>query len=100
MPRWSMRSSTARSHESRPTNVMKTVISAKDVEDLLRNGGDLKSLPADAIFTPSARDLLRDGANGRSTLTAAAVKPPSAPAPAAASAPSAPAVTAASSKAD
>src|SRR5712691_6237545 len=39
---------------------MKTVISAKDIEELLRNGGDPRSLPTDAIFTPSARDLLRD----------------------------------------
>ena len=39
---------------------MKTVISAKDIEDLLHDGRDVKSLPADAIFTPSARDLLRD----------------------------------------
>ena len=43
---------------------MKSVISAKDIEDLLRDGGDLTSLPGDAIFTPSARDLLRD-LNGR-----------------------------------
>jgi L-fuculose-phosphate aldolase len=46
---------------------MKTVISVKDIEDLLRDGGDLKNFPADAIFTPSARDLLRD-AQGRGTL--------------------------------
>jgi L-fuculose-phosphate aldolase len=39
---------------------MKTVISAKDIEDLLRSGADPKSLPADAILTPSARDLLRE----------------------------------------
>ncbi len=39
---------------------MKTVISAKDIEELLRNGGDVASLPADAILTPSARDRLRD----------------------------------------
>jgi L-fuculose-phosphate aldolase len=39
---------------------MKTVISAKDVEELLRKGGDLRSLPEDAIYTPSARDLLRE----------------------------------------
>ncbi len=45
---------------------MKAVISAKDIEDLLRDGGDLKSLPTDAIFTPSARDLLRD-LDGRRT---------------------------------
>ena len=39
---------------------MKTIISARDVEELLRHGGDLKSLPVDAILTPSARDLLRE----------------------------------------
>src|ERR1043166_3765833 len=39
---------------------MKQIISAKDIEELLRGGGDVKSLPSDAILTPSARDLLRD----------------------------------------
>jgi L-fuculose-phosphate aldolase len=39
---------------------MKTVISARDIEDLLRGGGDISSLPSDAIYTPSARDLLAD----------------------------------------
>ncbi len=39
---------------------MKPVISARDIEDLLRGGGDVSSLPADAIYTPSARDLLAD----------------------------------------
>jgi L-fuculose-phosphate aldolase len=39
---------------------MKTVISARDIQDLLSTGGDIRSLPADAIITPSARDLLRD----------------------------------------
>jgi len=38
---------------------MKQVISAKDVEELLRQGGNLSSLPADALYTPSARDLMR-----------------------------------------
>ncbi len=38
---------------------MRTVISARDIEELLRNGGDIKSLPSDALITPSARDLLR-----------------------------------------
>ena len=42
---------------------MKTIISAKEVEELLRNGGDAKSLPSDAILTPSARDLLREFEN-------------------------------------
>ncbi|HUR46257.1 MAG TPA: class II aldolase/adducin family protein, partial [Candidatus Saccharimonadales bacterium] len=39
---------------------MKTVISAKDIEELLRNGGSVGSLPGEAIYTPSARDLLRE----------------------------------------
>ncbi|MDB6023441.1 MAG: aldolase, partial [Pedosphaera sp.] len=39
---------------------MRTVISARDIEELLRNGGDVKSLPADALITPSARDMMRD----------------------------------------
>jgi L-fuculose-phosphate aldolase len=39
---------------------MKTVISARDIEELLRTGGDPRSLPSDAILTPSARDLLRE----------------------------------------
>jgi len=44
---------------------MKTVISAKDIEDLLRNGGDPKGLDGDAIYTPSAREMLRDLENRR-----------------------------------
>lgn len=39
---------------------MKPVVTAKQVEELLRAGGNLKSLPADAIYTPSALDLIRD----------------------------------------
>jgi L-fuculose-phosphate aldolase len=42
---------------------MKTVITGKDIEDLLAGGGSSKDLPADAILTPSARDLLRDSEN-------------------------------------
>jgi L-fuculose-phosphate aldolase len=42
---------------------MKTIVSAREIEELLRNGGDIKSLPTDAIFTPSARDLLREFEN-------------------------------------
>jgi L-fuculose-phosphate aldolase len=61
---------------------MKTVISARDIEDLLRRGGDIRSLPADAIYTPSARDLLRD-LRKRSGAAAADATPnrPSGPAP-------------------
>ena len=43
-----------------PPSEMKTVITAKQIEELLRKGGDVSSLPSDAIYTPSALDLLRD----------------------------------------
>ncbi len=49
---------------------MKKVISARDVEDMLRRGVDLNSIPADALLTPSARDLIRDtqdSGSGRTT---------------------------------
>jgi L-fuculose-phosphate aldolase len=39
---------------------MKTVISVRDLEEMLRNGGDVRALPNDALLTPSARDFLRD----------------------------------------
>lgn len=39
---------------------MKQVISLRDVEELVRNGKDISSLPQDALLTPSARDFLRD----------------------------------------
>lgn len=39
---------------------MKPVITARQVEELLQSGGDLRSLPADAIYTPSALDLVRE----------------------------------------
>ena len=48
------------------------IVSAREVEELLRNGGDVKSLPVDAIFTPSARDLLRDFENNGAPRPAAA----------------------------
>jgi L-fuculose-phosphate aldolase len=51
---------------------MKIIISAREVEELLRNGGDLKSIPSDAILTPSARDLLRDFENNGTPKTAPA----------------------------
>jgi L-fuculose-phosphate aldolase len=37
---------------------MRPIISAKDIEEMLRNGG-VGSLPANALLTPAARDLLR-----------------------------------------
>lgn len=39
---------------------MKNVISAQDIEELVRRGGSVKDLPADALITPSARDLMND----------------------------------------
>lgn len=48
---------------------MKSIVSAREIEELLRNGGDIKSLPADAIFTPSARDILRDYENNGASRT-------------------------------
>ena len=46
---------------------MKRVIAAREVEELLRSGADLAAaIPADALLTPSARDLLRtQGPGGR-----------------------------------
>jgi L-fuculose-phosphate aldolase len=39
---------------------MKQVISVRDLEEMLRNGKDVRALPDNAILTPSARDFLRD----------------------------------------
>lgn len=39
---------------------MKPVISARDIEEMRRQGKDLRALPAGALLTPSARDLLRE----------------------------------------
>lgn len=53
---------------------MKTVVSAKDIEELIRRGGDPSTLPVDALYTPSARDLLRDlGAKASGSKPAAVV---------------------------
>jgi L-fuculose-phosphate aldolase len=53
---------------------MKSIISAREIEELLRQGGDIKSLPSDAIFTPSARDLLREHENNGAKSPALAVE--------------------------
>jgi L-fuculose-phosphate aldolase len=39
---------------------MKQVISVRDLEDMVRSGRDVRSVPADALLTPSARDFLRE----------------------------------------
>src|SRR5579862_1039888 len=43
---------------------MRQVVSVRDVEEMLKNGKDPKSLPEDALLTPAARDFLRDLENG------------------------------------
>jgi L-fuculose-phosphate aldolase len=44
---------------------VKQVISVKDLEEMVRGGKDIRSLPEGALLTPSARDFMRDleGAN-------------------------------------
>jgi L-fuculose-phosphate aldolase len=54
---------------------MKPVISAKDIEDLLQKGGDPTGLPTEAIYTPSARELLRDWQNRRNGTASSAPQP-------------------------
>ena len=65
---------------------MKTVLSAKDIEELIRDGGDLATATAEAILTPSARDLLRElesretgKAAGSASTALASLAPPSKP---------------------
>src|ERR1700709_230039 len=61
---------------------MKTVISVKEVEEMIRRGDNVAALTADAILTPSARDLLPDLAaqNGNKTSSAMSSGPIAAPA--------------------
>lgn len=56
---------------------MRTVVTARDIEELVRKGGSPSSLPKDAIYTPSAQDLLR----ALPTTAALSAKPAGAPAP-------------------
>jgi L-fuculose-phosphate aldolase len=67
---------------------MKKVISVKDIEELIRKGGRTEQLPADAIITPAARDLLRDlELNGKPKTASLMAKAPAVSAPAAATKP-------------
>jgi len=61
---------------------MKTVISVKEVEEMIRRGDNVAALTADAILTPSARDLIHDlaGHNGNKTPGATSSGPIAAPA--------------------
>ena len=65
---------------------MKTVYTAKHVEDLIRAGKDAAAIPADAILTPSARDLLKNlgkpdltGGSGRRAPSSGARNRPAEP---------------------
>ncbi|MBL9135525.1 MAG: class II aldolase/adducin family protein [Verrucomicrobiales bacterium] len=49
---------------------MATVITAKDIEQLVSQGGDPGKLPDDALLTPSAKDALREHAKRRPALAA------------------------------
>jgi L-fuculose-phosphate aldolase len=51
---------------------MKTVLTARDVEDIIARGGDPEAAAADAVVTPSARDLLREFAGRRPSPASAA----------------------------
>ena len=59
---------------------MKTVISAKEIEELIAKGGDVDAATRDAILTPSAKDALRDYSKSRRGFGAnAAAAPPASP---------------------
>jgi L-fuculose-phosphate aldolase len=58
---------------------MKQIISARDVEDMIRQGQDLNQIPDDVLLTPSARDLIRDWQDGTSRITPVAQPAPSTP---------------------
>jgi L-fuculose-phosphate aldolase len=53
------------------------VISVKDLEEMVRSGKDVRSLPEGALLTPSARDFLRDleGANSYKAPTSKDARP-------------------------
>jgi len=53
---------------------MKQIISVRDLEEMVRAGKDLQSLDGEALFTPSARDFLREreAANGKDSAPKAA----------------------------
>jgi L-fuculose-phosphate aldolase len=55
---------------------MSQVISIRDLQDMVRDGQDVKNLPADAIITPSARDFLHElQTNGGAKKGAASPNP-------------------------
>lgn len=57
---------------------MSKVISLRDIEQMVRSGQDLASIPADAILTPSARDYLHEAQMNGGAQTAAKPSRPAA----------------------
>jgi L-fuculose-phosphate aldolase len=51
---------------------MSRVISIRDLQEMVRDGKDVKNLPADSIITPSARDFLHDLQSGGASKNGAA----------------------------
>ena len=51
---------------------MRKLITVEDIRSLLRSGGSLDSIPADALLTPSARDLVRAHRPAAASVGAAA----------------------------
>lgn len=56
---------------------MKKLFTAKDVESLLRSGQGPEAIPAGALLTPSAQDILK--AKGRSYRPSSATSTPATP---------------------
>jgi L-fuculose-phosphate aldolase len=55
---------------------MKNVISLRDLEEMVRDGKDVRSLGDNVILTPSARDFMRDfHGNGKGSSVITAAKP-------------------------
>ncbi len=54
---------------------MKKLISTRDIEALIRSGAGPEAIPADAILTPSARDMLNDMKNAPAAAKSAVAKP-------------------------
>ncbi len=54
---------------------MRQVITVKDVETLIKNGTDISAIPADAIITPAAQDLLSELGRMTARSTTSALQP-------------------------
>ena len=59
---------------------MKPLITAKDVEDVIKRGGSPAELPRDAVYTPSARDIIQEWERNARVVQPGPAAPASAPA--------------------